>query len=275
MMSSDPNQTISALILALVAGVPLLLTLLSCTPAWKCAARLVPFAVLPALAAVFLVPADEVVQVHWFFMGGQMGLDETGRVFLCVTCFIWLLAGLSAVKKFKYDPGHRRFFGFFLAAMAGNFGLILAQGMLGYYLFFALMSFSAYGLVIHYQTSETRSAGRVYLLMVMVGEVALFLALVILAHTVSSLAIADLAGSSLDPVVLVLLFIGFGVKLGALPLHGWMAPAYQAAPIPAAAALAGAMVNAGLLGWLRFLPLGQIASEQGALLFIRSEKQKS
>jgi formate hydrogenlyase subunit 3/multisubunit Na+/H+ antiporter MnhD subunit len=65
-----------------------------------------------------------------------------------------------------------------------------------------------------------------------------------------------------------LLFVGFGVKIGALPFHSWMMPAYQATPIPVAAALAGSMVNAGILGWLRFLPLGHTSSPEGGVLFI-------
>ena len=157
---------------------------------------------------------------------------------------------------------------FFLTAMAGNFGLILAQGMLGYYLFFAMMSFAAYGLVVHKGNEDAISAGRLYLLLVMIGEVALFAALIILVHTSGGLALEDIAGVSYHPLTLGLLFVGFGVKVGALPLHGWMMPAYQTTPIPAAAALAGSMVNAGILGWLRFLPLGQISCPQGAVLFI-------
>jgi formate hydrogenlyase subunit 3/multisubunit Na+/H+ antiporter MnhD subunit len=140
--------------------------------------------------------------------------------------------------------------------------------MLGYYLFFAVMSFAAYGLVVHRESDDAIKAGRLYLLLVMIGEVALFTVLIILVHSSGSLAIKDLTGVSYHPLTFVLLFIGFGVKIGTLPLHGWMIPAYRATPIPAAAALAGSMVNAGILGWLRFLPPGQTTSPQGAWLFI-------
>jgi len=268
MATYSTTIVIHALIYSTVAGIPLLLALLCCTPMNKIAGYLLPWATVPALLIALLSPLNMFVDVPWFFMGGRMGLDATGRIFLVLSGFIWLLAAFSANRRLRVDHKHSQFNGFFLTAMAGNFGLILAQGMLGYYLFFALMSFSTYGLVAHSQTDESRKAGRIYLLLVMIGEVALFLALVIMARSIPNLFIGDIGGIVPQPVTLLLLFIGFGVKIGALPFHTWMPLAYQTTPIPAATALAGSMVNAGLLGWLRFLPLGHIACPKESLLFI-------
>ena len=50
--------------------------------------------------------------------------------------------------------------------------------------------------------------------------------------------------------------VGFALKIGLVPLHVWMPLAYTAAPIPAAAVLSGAAVKAGVIGLIRFLPLG-------------------
>jgi len=268
MISANLQTILHALILSLVAGIPLLMAVLCCTPLARTVIRFLPWAVMPAFVTALTAPIDVIVEVGWFFMGSRMGLDETGRIFLCSAAFIWFLACFSSRSLLKDDHNQTRFLVFFLTAMAGNFGLILAQGVLGFYLFFAVMSFAAYGLVVHKGTDEAAKAGRVYLTLVMIGEVALCTALIILVHDTGSLAIEDIAGVSYQPLTLALLFIGFGVKIGALPLHGWMIPAYQAAPIPAAAVLAGAMVNAGILGWLRFLPLGKTSCPEGAVLFI-------
>ena len=54
---------------------------------------------------------------------------------------------------------------------------------------------------------------------------------------------------------MVLLFFGLAVKAGALPLHVWLPLAHPAAPVPASAVLSGAMIKAGLIGWLRLIPL--------------------
>src|SRR5277367_4082030 len=55
---------------------------------------------------------------------------------------------------------------------------------------------------------------------------------------------------------LALLILGFGLKIGLVPGHVWMPLAYPAAPTPAAAVLSGAAVKAGVIGLIRFLPLG-------------------
>lgn len=268
MTPSSLQMIFHALILSLAAGTPLLMAALCCTPLQNTVARFLPLATIPAFLAALTTPLNVTIGVPWFFMGSHIGLDETGHIFLCLTAFVWFLTSFSCHSLLKNDKKRLRFLIFFLTAMAGNFGLILARGMLGYYLFFAVMSFAAYGLVVHKETTDAIKAGRIYLILVMIGEVALFTALIIMAHNTGSLTIKDIAGISYHPLTLTLLFIGFGVKIGALPFHSWMMPAYQAAPIPAATALAGAMVNAGILGWLRFLPLGQISCQQKALFFI-------
>ncbi|MBU0483438.1 MAG: complex I subunit 5 family protein [Proteobacteria bacterium] len=268
MINGDLTQSIYLLLLFLIAGTPLVLAGACCTTKGKMVSRFLPLAAVPALLASYFVPAEMVVEVPWFFMSGRMGLDGLGRLFLPVSAFIWLLAGLSGRKYLESDPHRARFSFFFLTAMAGNFGLILARDILGYYLFFALMSFAAFGLVIHKGTKEAHKAARIYLLFVMIGEIALFLALALIADKTNTLMMAKITDPALSPVTLFLLFTGFGIKIGVLPLHGWMAESYQATPVPAATALAGAMVNAGLLGWLRFIPLSEIVSPNGALLFM-------
>jgi formate hydrogenlyase subunit 3/multisubunit Na+/H+ antiporter MnhD subunit len=57
-------------------------------------------------------------------------------------------------------------------------------------------------------------------------------------------------------VAIALLMLGFGVKVGLLGVHVTLPLIYQAAPIPGGMVLAGVMINAGLLGWLRLLPIG-------------------
>lgn len=230
--------------------------------------KVLPLAAIPALLTGFYAPIDMVVNVPWFFMGGRMGLDNIGRIFLISTAVVWLLAGISLGRNMSEKKGRHVLFGCFLTAMSGNFGLILAQEVLGFYLFFALMSFSVYGLVVFHKKEAHLRAGRIYIVMVMIGEVALFTALIVLAKNAESFAIAGLAEIACPPAAVILLYIGLGVKIGALPLHVWMPPAYQATPTPAAAALAGAMVNAGIFGWMRLLFPLHAVPPGWALMFI-------
>jgi hydrogenase-4 component B len=255
--------------LSLVAGVPLLLAAGCCVRSLREAGfRLLPLAALPALLAVLLVPPGLEIQVEWFFMGGTMGIDAIGQVFLGVTACAWLFAALAAAEKFRNDPHRHRFAGYFLTSMGGNFGLILARDILDFYLFFALMSFSAYGLIIHNRTAAAAKAGRVYLVLVFLSELAMFTALVLLSARGEVPLAGAIPGADLSPLLIILLFMAFGVKVGALPFQSWMALSYQQAPVPGATALAGAMVNAGILGWLRFFPFGHVVLPGGGVFFI-------
>ena len=246
---------------------PLVLSMALMPRAWRRPViRIAPWATLPAFAAVAYVPAP--LDLPWLLLGVRLGVDETARVFLFFTSSLWLLSGVYARRYLAGDPGRARFFAFYLVTMSGNIGLILAQDVLSFYLFFALMSFSAYGLIAHNRDPRAQRAGRVYISLVVLGETLLFAGLVIGTWNAVSLELVQFAGSVQSNLVIALLLIGFGIKAGALPLHVWLPLAYSAAPTPAGAVLSGAMINAGLLGWLRFLPLGHVTLPEWSVLLI-------
>ncbi len=252
------NDQFQILLLSLVPGLPLVVACaLLVRPLQKTGLMLVPWAALPALGtALFLQPGVN-LEVGWFFMGGRMGIDLLGQRFLLLAALVWLLAALFGRSYLQNDPKRCRFFFFYLISMAFNFGLILAQDMLGFYLFFAMMSFSAYGLIVHTGSREARWAGKVYIALVMVGEVLLFSGMLLMASRLPDLELTTIASSRPGSVSLIFLFVGFAIKAGALPLHVWLPLAHPVAPVPASAVLSGVMIKAGLLGWLRFLPVGQ------------------
>jgi formate hydrogenlyase subunit 3/multisubunit Na+/H+ antiporter MnhD subunit len=197
-------------------------------------------------------------------LGVHLGLDATAQIFLLFTALLWTCAGLFASAYVQRNHTRHLFFAFFLLTMSGNLGLILAQDMVSFYMFFALMTFAAYGLIIHERNEESYRAGRVYLSLAVIGEVFLVSALMLIAATTEDLrfpiANAGYANTPSQSVIIGLLLIGFGIKVGAVPLHVWLPLAHPVAPTPASAVLSGAIIKAGLLGWIRFLPLGQAAS---------------
>lgn len=66
---------------------------------------------------------------------------------------------------------------------------------------------------------------------------------------------AELPASTTRDVAFALLVAGFAIKAGVLPLHVWMPRAYQAAPGPVRAVMAGVAVNVGFYGMWRTLEL--------------------
>ena len=47
------------------------------------------------------------------------------------------------------------------------------------------------------------------------------------------------------------MILGFGVKAGMFPMHGWLPTAHPVAPAPASAVLSGVIVKCGVLGVIR------------------------
>jgi formate hydrogenlyase subunit 3/multisubunit Na+/H+ antiporter MnhD subunit len=224
---------------------------------------LIPWTALPALAAGWLLPDGAAAAFPWTLLGARLGLDPTGRLFLGFTALLWLVAGLFGRGHLAADGRRARFFFFFGLSMSGNLGLILAQEMIGFYVFFALMSFAAYGLVVHAGDPAALRAGRIYMILVVAGEVVLFAAFALLAWESGGVALRGAGAGPYGRTAAGLFFIGFAIKAGALPLHVWLPLAHPAAPTPASAVLSGAMIKAGLIGWLRFLPVGEPAAPEG------------
>lgn len=228
------------------------------------AMRFAPWAAAPA----FLLAAGlfGTSNVHWdgVLLGMRFGTTGTvTRTFLLLTSCVWLASGLFARASMAEDPRGARFWSFFLLTLSANLGVVLAQDVATFYCFYALMTLASYGLIIHEQTREARRAGLVYLIMALLGEMLLVAACFLIVSSNINLSLDEVpgavAGSAHRDLIVVLVLVGFGVKAGALLLHIWLPLAHPVAPTPASAVLSGAMIKAGLLGWLRFLPLGIVA----------------
>ncbi|MCG7983598.1 MAG: hypothetical protein JAY90_12740 [Candidatus Thiodiazotropha lotti] len=242
----------NALILMLSPLIPLLLACF----AYRLQSRWWLFsAALPALYLGLMGELGSTITLPWLMLGMHFTLDTNAQQFLVFGAMIWMLASLYIPDRdlLPGATGYRK--QSFLLAMAGNLMLIIAADMLTFYVGFALMGLSAYGLIWG-PSQRARKAARVYLIFTLVGELALFSALLLLLVNSESLLFAELHAESLPQAAVALLLLGFGIKVAIPGLHLWLPQTYTLAPIFGVALLSGPMMKAGLLGWLRFLPFG-------------------
>lgn len=262
-------MTLTALLLLLTPLWPLLLALPLAWALLKPVQIQQPYnlfwlsAPLPALLLAILATGDAAttqLQFDWLLLGSLWWLDDVRRVFLLVTALLWLLAGIHARGYMKPSP---TFALFWLLAQSGNLLLIIAEDIASFYLGFAAMTFAAYGLVIHQGSPEARTAGRVYLILAVLGEGLMLAGLLGTAARSDATTLGQLAATLSQPEtpgwLVACLLLGFGVKAGLPALHVWLPLAHPVAPTPASAVLSGAMIKAGLLGWWLTLPLGLIS----------------
>ena len=224
-----------------------------------------PAAALPGVALA-LAGDQRAHEIPWLLLGATFTMDDLARPLVLVTS---LLYG-AALAVVSWTPGRRSRPGgslptpalivFLLLCLSGNLGTYLAADTVTFYLMFALMSFSAAGLVIHHRSAQAARATRIYLILSVISETSLLAALLLTSAAGGKMltdAPGAVASSGQGPLIVALLFVGFGIKTGTVPLHVWLPLAHPAAPPAASAVLSGAMVKAGLIGWLRFLPEGE------------------
>jgi formate hydrogenlyase subunit 3/multisubunit Na+/H+ antiporter MnhD subunit len=192
-------------------------------------------------------------------LGFTLRLDPPGALLLAVAALLWIVVTAAVWRERTPD---QRFGLCWLLTMTGSLGLFIAGDLVSFYLLYALVSIPAYGLFAFSDDAEKKRAGAIYMAFAILGEAVLLLGFTALAageaHGSSRIAdvMAALPTSPWRDAILTLIVAGFGMKMGLIPFNGWMPLNYAAAPIPAAAVLSGAGVKAGVIGLIRFLPLG-------------------
>ena len=223
---------------------------------------LLALAPAPALVAALLASAGATLVLPEPPFRMTLALDVPGAMLLGVAALLWIVAGAYASTYLRDDPNAGRFAEWWLLTLTGNLGVFIAADLVSFYLTFSVVSLAAYGLIVHDGMPASRRAGIIYVALAVLGEAFLLMAFVFMAQATpnGSLLIRDaVAALPVSPwraAALALLILGFGLKIGLAPAHVWMPLAYTAAPIPAAAVLRGAAVKAGVIGFIRFLPLG-------------------
>ncbi|MGB9176857.1 MAG: NADH-quinone oxidoreductase subunit N [Methanoregula sp.] len=164
-----------------------------------------------------------------------------------------LVTGIGAVAAWAsagtLDPkGPVQFYyPLFLLALAGAMAVGFATDLFTIFVLVELSAIPIYALCAYrYQTDPAAlSAAMKYLLQGVTGTLTALLGVALLyleGHTLSiSLLPAALAGADLRIVFFaaLLILLGYGVKLGMVPLHTWLPDAYARAPVGVTAIMVG------------------------------------
>jgi formate hydrogenlyase subunit 3/multisubunit Na+/H+ antiporter MnhD subunit len=232
-----------------------------------------PLAPVPGFLAALLERGDSVVLAP-APLRLTLALDDVGAMLLGGASFLWAAAGLYASIAMRDMPGTGRFAIWWLLTLTGSLGVFIVADITSFYLVFSLASLAAYGLVAFEDTARAQRASFVYMALALLGEALVLLGFVMLVtatpggNPLIRDAVAMLPGSPLESPAVILLILGFGLKMGLIPLHVWMPLAHPVAPIPASAVLSGIIVKAGVIGLIRFLPLNAASPDWGTALIV-------
>ena len=244
----------------LLLSVPLLPIVLAFPPLRSRISHPCHIALLPAIILLAVPPVGS-IELPWLLFGSGFGIDGASRWLLAMSVVIWTAAA-TLLQPIDSQAADNRRTVFFLLAMAGNLGLIVATDVVGFFSFSALMGYGFYGLLVAGGDETARRTGRIYLGFMIVADLLLFEALLIVAATTSDMGFEavrhTIAQSHASGLYVSLVFAGFALKTGIWPLHSWLPLAFRSAPPAVALLVGGVPIAMGLLGMVRWLPLGEI-----------------
>ncbi|NLM52011.1 MAG: NADH-quinone oxidoreductase subunit M [Firmicutes bacterium] len=221
-------------------------------------------AVITFVSVLSLFPfiaAGEIIEVQLFSLLPNVmvsfRVDVLSFSLSILSSFVWMLATIYSLDYMRHEHGGNRYYPILTVTLAGCVGIFLAGDFFTLFLFFELMSLASYVLVIHEETEEALRSGYKYLIMTIIGGLALFFGIVITFELGGSVSLGDgvliQEPSSLALVAFLAYLVGFGMKAGMFPLHVWLPDAHPVAPSPASALLSGIMLKTGAYGLLRVI----------------------
>ncbi|MFB6154750.1 MAG: complex I subunit 5 family protein [Haloferacaceae archaeon] len=146
--------------------------------------------------------------------------------------------------------------------MVGVSGSFLTGDVFNLFVWFEVMLMSSYILVLFYSGPEHTRAALNYVILNLVGSAVMLVAIGGIYATTGTLNMADLARRLMDPAaygvdvlpvlgLAAVLFTVFALKAGLVPFQFWVPAAYQAAPAPVTAVLAGVVKKVGVYAIVR------------------------
>ncbi|HWK28973.1 MAG TPA: proton-conducting transporter membrane subunit [Solirubrobacter sp.] len=268
--------------LIVVLAVPLIATAIAVADGWRLARASAFAAALIALGlsvalALRVRDGAAVTALH-----GWLRLDSLGAVFLVATAFLYAAASAFSIGYLGVAAGEARFAPFarrycallnlfawtmLLVPLASDFGILWVA--------VELTTIISALLVAIDRTDAALEASWKYVLIASSGlGIALLAIIVLYAAGTPALGEAYVprfervfaAGDALHPdavhLAFVLAVVGFGTKVGFVPLHTWLPDAHSEAPAPASAMLSGSLLAAALYAVLRFYQVAVVAGQR-------------
>ncbi len=263
-----------------VLGTPLIAAaVLALIPGYRLSARVNAIAALLTLlgAASFLLEKPAT--------GTLLFIDDLNIVFIVVNAFVGFTTSIFSatyigheIDSGRLNSTHIRFYHAMFQAMMFGMNLALVSNNIGLmWVAVELATLTTVIMVGLYRTHQALEAAWKYFILGSLGiALALFgttlvyvAALPVLGEGLQTMAWTNLMGqvATFDPSILnlafVFLLLGYGTKVGLVPVHGWLPDAHAEGPTPISAVLSGLLLNVALYAVLRFKML--MAGNAGAV----------
>jgi multicomponent Na+:H+ antiporter subunit D len=190
-------------------------------------------------------------------LGINLAIDGLALLIGLIVASVTTLAVIYSIVFMERESGLGQYYTLMLLLMAGMLGMAFTGDIFNLYVFFEIMSIASYALVAFHRSRISIEGSIKYLIIGSVGTSFILLGIALLYGFTGTVNMADLAykvRGSTQLITLVassLFVVGFGIKIGMIPFHAWLPDAYQAAPSPITAILAGGTAIVGVGAMLR------------------------
>ncbi len=256
------------LIYAIAALVGLAAHFRKINAAWV--AALLCSASLIAAAFEFCASAEVLiagVEFNWTVPSGipflhyGVRLDPLSAYFNLALSLLSACVAVYSVGYLRHGVAQRRpglFCCFFNLHLLSLTLVFTASNIVFFLIAWELVVATSYFLVVtDHESLEARKGGLLYILMSRGGTGLLYIGFLLLATAAGSMEFQALHGSgaklspALGAAAFLLLFFGFGVKAGIIPLHIWLPAAHPVAPSNVSALMSGIVIKTGIYGMAR------------------------
>lgn len=225
--------------------------------------------ILMSVITLILVIAANVINYNEKFIIGAFPfgiefafkVDALSLIFSTMFVIIWFLVGIYSLDYMAHAGEENRFYTYYLSIIGALVALSYSANLVTLYMCFEIMSILGYVMVIHERSNKAFLAGRKYIYYSLfgagVGLIGIFYAYSLnidQSFTAGGIATLGQSASSSGIIFFTLVAVlGFSVKAGMFPMHGWLPVAHPVAPAPASAILSGLITKAGILAIIRIL----------------------
>jgi hydrogenase-4 component F len=231
------------------------------------------------IAAVFLL---KTFLTHGNLLSptSQYYLDAFNISLILLTTFIGMTTAWFSVtymehsiKLGRLSPGNLRLyysmyqafmFSMLLALLANNIGILWVS--------LEAATLTTVPLVSLYRSPESVEAAWKYFILCIVGIALALFGTVLLYFSAQKItgnpsdailwtmlySHANLIDPAIFSIAFIFLLVGYGTKIGLVPLHNWLPDAHSESPAPMSALLSGLLLNMGLYALIRFKIIGNL-----------------
>ena len=228
-----------------------------------------------ALALCVPIAGGEVLDEGMFYM------DALSATFMLLVAFVGLMAsiysrayiGLELDEREITHKDHGEYYSLLIVFISVMMLTFAVRSMAVVWLGIGATTLVSTFLVGFYSKEESTEAAWKYIILCSVGiTIALAGFTLVYASTVGRIesdasldwpALME-AASQLDPTMMkmamVMIIVGFGTKVGFVPMHTWLPDAHSQAPSPVSGLLSAVLLNCALYGIIRFYAVSEIVN---------------